>query len=75
MLKKTEAEASVFLMKRKKTACSPIRRRRCLVSPRLSAAKRAKQRTKNQTSAARSAIKFFWFLFFQEKERPPGEGK
>ena len=30
---------------------------------------------KHQTYAARSAIKFFWFLFFQEKERPPGEGK
>ena len=30
---------------------------------------------KPQTYAARSAIKFFWFLFFQEKERPPGEGK
>ncbi|MBQ9347897.1 MAG: hypothetical protein IJT94_11275 [Oscillibacter sp.] len=30
---------------------------------------------KPQTYAARSVIKFFWFLFFQEKERPPGEGK
>ena len=75
---KAQAEEIIFqdlsgILESEKFSTFPIRRRRCFILPRLSAAKWKRTASTKHTTERTAQQKFFSVPFFQEKERPCGE--